>query len=103
MPWKRGNSMVKQDAREWRNSILVPIFKNKGDIQSCTNYRGIQLMSHTMKLWKRVRSVTNVTKDQLCFMSGRSTTEAIFLLRQLMENCREHKKDLHMDQLGEGL
>jgi hypothetical protein len=33
---------------EW--STLVPIFKNKGDIQSCTNYRGIKLMSHTMKL-----------------------------------------------------
>jgi hypothetical protein len=27
---------------EWR-STLVPIFKNKGDIQSCTNYRGIKL------------------------------------------------------------
>ena len=38
---------------EWR-SILVPIFKNKGDVQSCTNYRGIKLMSHTMKLWEKV-------------------------------------------------
>ena len=35
---------------EWRQSILVPIFKNKGDVQSCTNYLGIKLMSHTMKL-----------------------------------------------------
>jgi hypothetical protein len=35
---------------EWRRSILVPIFKNKGDVQSCMNYRGIKLMSHTMKL-----------------------------------------------------
>ena len=34
---------------EWRRSILIPIFKNKGDIQSCTNYRGIKLMSHTIK------------------------------------------------------
>jgi hypothetical protein len=25
---------------EWRWSILVPIFKNKEDVQSCTNYRG---------------------------------------------------------------
>jgi hypothetical protein len=25
---------------KWRRSILVPIFKNKEDIQSCTNYRG---------------------------------------------------------------
>jgi hypothetical protein len=35
---------------EWRRSILVPIFKNMGDVQSCTNYRGIKLMSHTIKL-----------------------------------------------------
>jgi hypothetical protein len=35
---------------EWRRSTLVPIFKNKGDIQICTNYRGIKLMIHTMKL-----------------------------------------------------
>ena len=40
---------------EWR-SILVPIYKNKGDIQSCTNYRGIKLMSHTMKLWESYRA-----------------------------------------------
>jgi hypothetical protein len=26
---------------EWRRSILVPIFKNKRDVQSCTNYRGL--------------------------------------------------------------
>jgi hypothetical protein len=35
---------------EWKRSILIPIFNNKGDIQSCTNYRRIKLMSHTMKL-----------------------------------------------------
>ena len=41
---------------EWRKSILVPIYKNKGDIQSYTNYRGIKLMSHTMKLWESHRA-----------------------------------------------
>ena len=39
---------------EWRDSILIPIFKNKGDVQSCSNYRGIKLISHSMKLWERV-------------------------------------------------
>ncbi|AQK67802.1 Retrovirus-related Pol polyprotein LINE-1 [Zea mays] len=86
---------------EWRRSTLVPIFKNKGDVQSCTNYRGIKLMSHTMKLWERViehrlRKLTSVTQNQFGFMPGRSTMEAIFLLRQLMERFREQKKDLHM-------
>ncbi|XP_047029963.1 uncharacterized protein LOC124637497 [Helicoverpa zea] len=36
--------------QEWCSSSLVPIFKNKGDVQDCGNYRGIKLMSHTMKI-----------------------------------------------------
>ncbi|AQK73740.1 Retrovirus-related Pol polyprotein LINE-1 [Zea mays] len=67
---------------EWRRSTLVPIFKNKGDVQSCTNYRGIKLMSHTMKLWERViehrlRKLTSVTQNQFGFMPGRSTMETL--------------------------
>jgi hypothetical protein len=82
---------------EWR-STLVPIFKNKGDIQSCTNYRGIKPMSHTMKLWERViehRLREMTTMNQFGFMHGRSTMEAIFLMRQVMERYKEQKKDLH--------
>jgi hypothetical protein len=72
---------------EWRRSILVPILKNKRDVQSCTNYHWIKLMSHTIKLWEmiiehRLKGVTNVTENQFGFMSGRSTMEAIFLIKQ---------------------
>jgi Reverse transcriptase (RNA-dependent DNA polymerase) len=85
---------------EWRRTILVPIFKNKGDIQSCTNYRGIKLISHIIELWERViehllRKLTIVSKNQFGFMPERSTVKAIFLIRQLMERHRE-QKDLHM-------
>nr|XP_009769599.1 PREDICTED: uncharacterized protein LOC104220426 [Nicotiana sylvestris] len=37
---------------EWGWSTMVPLYKNKGDIQSCNNYRGIKLLSHTMKVWE---------------------------------------------------
>ncbi|KAK3525556.1 hypothetical protein QTP86_034849 [Hemibagrus guttatus] len=71
---------------EWRRSVLVPIFKNKGDVQSCSNYRGIKLMSHTMKLWERVvearlRKVVEICEQQYSFMPRKSTTDAIFALR----------------------
>nr|GFA95116.1 retrovirus-related Pol polyprotein LINE-1 [Tanacetum cinerariifolium] len=39
---------------EWRLSDVIPIFKNNGDVQVCNNYRGIKLLSHTMKLCERV-------------------------------------------------
>ncbi|KAM2572897.1 hypothetical protein TB1_007460 [Malus domestica] len=76
---------TKKMSNEWRMSTLVPIYKNKGDVQNCMNYRGIKLMSHTMKLWERViehrlRQKTRVSDNQFGFMPGRSTMEAIYLL-----------------------
>ncbi|KAK3516670.1 hypothetical protein QTP70_021990 [Hemibagrus guttatus] len=84
---------------EWR-SMLVPIFKNKGDVQSCSNYRGIKLMSHTMKLWERVvearlRKVVEICEQQYGFMPRKSTTDAIFALRILMEKYRDGQRELH--------
>jgi len=36
--------------QEWRHSTVIPMSKKKGDVQNCNNYRGIKLLSHTMKL-----------------------------------------------------
>ncbi|KAK3545312.1 hypothetical protein QTP70_003656 [Hemibagrus guttatus] len=85
---------------EWRRSVLVPIFKNRGDVQSCSNYRGIKLMSHTMKLWERVvearlRKVVEICEQQYGFMPRKSTTDAIFALRILMEKYRDGQRELH--------
>ena len=51
---------------EWMRSVLVLIFKNKGDLQSGGNYRGMKLMSHTMKLWKRVVEARSRAKVSIC-------------------------------------
>jgi hypothetical protein len=40
---------------EWK-SILVSVFKNKEDIQVCTNYHKIKMMSCTVKLWESYRA-----------------------------------------------
>ena len=84
----------------WRKSILIPIFKNKGDIMNCGNYRGIKLMCHSMKLYERVhenrlRNIVSLSDEQFGFVKGKSTTDDIFALRQLQERYREGQQDLH--------
>ena len=85
---------------ECKDSVLIPIFKNKCDGQSCSNYRSMTLISHTMKLWERIverilRSELKFSNQQYGFMPGKSTTDALFALRVLMEKYREGQKELH--------
>ena len=85
---------------ECRDSMLIPIFKNKGDVQSRSNYRGIKLIGHTMKLWERIierrlRRDLTFNNQQYGFMPGKITTDALFALRVLMEKYREGQKELH--------
>ena len=85
---------------EWTRSVLVPLYKGKGDIKECENYRRIKLMSHTMKLWKRIieariKKEVTIAEEQFGFMPGRSTTNAIFCLRMLLEKWTEGQKAVH--------
>ena len=53
-----------------------------------------------MKLWeriveKRLRSDLKFSNQQYGFMPGKSTTDALFALRVLMEKYREGQKELH--------
>ena len=51
-------------------------------------------MSHTMKIWERIMEVrlgriVEISEEQFGFMPGRSTMDAIFALRQLLEQYHE--------------
>ena len=39
---------------EWQTSVLVPIFKGKGDVRNYSTYREVKLLEHAMKIVERV-------------------------------------------------
>ncbi|KAG5619478.1 hypothetical protein H5410_019302, partial [Solanum commersonii] len=61
---------------EWRWSTMVPLYKNKGDIQNCNNYRGIKLLSHTMKIWERVVEMRTWDRVNARLVVWRQTLES---------------------------
>ena len=73
----------------WKESVLVPIYKGKGDATECDSYRGVKLLEHTMKvvevLEQRLRRVVNISTCQCGFMPGKGTIDAIYIVRRMME------------------
>ena len=87
-------------SEEWRDSVIVPIFKEKDDINNCGNYRCIKMISHTTKSWERIidrrlREETSIGEEQFGFMPVRGRNDAVFAARQVMEKHREMQKELH--------
>ena len=84
---------------EWAESYTIPIYKGKGDVLSCGKYRGVRLLEHGMKLWEkileeRLRGLVKINGCQFAYQEGKSTTDAIFILRQIQEKYMEKKKEL---------
>ena len=76
---------------------LVPVFKGKGDPLNPIFYRGIKLLEHTFKLYKkdmvgRVCEVVNIDKMHNGFMSGSGTVDTVFVLRRLQSQIQSQIK-----------
>ena len=87
--------------KDWSRSWLVNVYKGKGDALECGSYRGIKLVEHAMKILervieRRVRNVVKIDSMQFGFMAGKSTTDAIFNVRQLQEKYLARNKELWM-------
>jgi hypothetical protein len=86
---------------DWRQSVLVPLYKGKGDVRDCGAYRGVKLLEHAMKvvervLLRRLREVVEIDEMQCGFMPGKGTVDALFMARMLQERYGRKKRKLYM-------
>ena len=86
---------------DWQESYIVNLYKGKGDALNRGNYRGLKLIEQTMKVIERVvegliRQRVEIDEMQCGFMSGRGTTDAIFIVLQLQEKHLAANKLLYM-------
>jgi hypothetical protein len=78
--------------QDWCSSVIVPLYKGKGCVKECRNYRAISLLSVPGKVYGKILidKVRNVTTEQMWdvqsgFMSGRGCVDQIFSLRQMVD------------------
>lgn len=67
----------------WRFSFLVPIYKYKGDIQICANYRGMKLTAHTLVKNHMRQFITHLRHNEktMWFCPDSTITDAIQAVR----------------------
>ena len=91
--------------RDWRKSIVVPLYK-RGDKESVGNYRGISLLCSAYKIYaeiirkrmeKEVEERNMVPDSQAGFRKGRSTIDNIFVLNHLIQKAK--RKDRSGDRV----
>ena len=89
--------------QDFKDVLIIPIYKNKGDHKDCGNYRGISLLSVAGKILakvvqNRLSTVAEaaLTESQCGFRRNRSTIDMIFSLRQLQEKAIEQQKEIYI-------
>lgn len=67
----------------------------------CSNFRGIKLLSHVLKLWERIVEtgiwqLVKFSDRQYSFYKGKNTAQPIFCLQMLQEKIMEYQTDFPM-------
>jgi hypothetical protein len=88
---------------EWKEGVIVPLYKGKGSHTVCSNYRPISLLSvpgkvfaHVLLARIRPLMMKHRRPQQSGFTSGRSTMDAILALRLLAELHRAYNRPLYV-------
>ena len=88
-------------SKDLEESLILNLYKGKGEALERGNYRGIKLTDQVMKLLDRVldssiSKMVNRDDMQFGFVPGRGTTDAIFIFCQLQEKYFATKKQLYI-------
>lgn len=93
---------IRQMPEEWLLGTIVPVHK-KGELMSCKNYRPISLLNTAYKVLSHIllnrlkpHVEDKVGDYQAGFRTNRSTTDQIFIMRQILEKCWEESIDIHL-------
>ena len=83
------NGTVKEGCipEDWKSSVVLRIYKAKGDPMECGSYRGSKLLEHAVKVVERtfehrIRQQVEIDDMQFGFTKGKGTTDAIFTARR---------------------
>ena len=89
----------------WKMGLIVKLPK-KGDATNCNNWRGITLLSLTSKVFSRIiherlnKAIdSKIRQEQAGFRSGRSCSDQIFTLRQILKQSKEWNSSLYVNFL----
>jgi len=87
---------------KWNKLIICPIYK-KGEKYECSTHRGISLLNTAYKILAtaintRLKTYAEdlLRQEQNGFRRNRSTTDNIFIMRQLLEKCYEYNIGMHV-------
>ena len=86
---------------QWQEGSLVRIYKGKGKKGKCSNERGITLSSNVGKMFERIMNdrmnvKINITENQAGGQKGRSTTDHILLLKEIIAEGKRRKKPVYL-------
>ena len=82
---------------EWKTSVVFPIFKGKGNVKGCGEYRGVKLQEHAMKVLERVleniiRELVTIDDMQIWLYAGKAQLIRCLFLGECKRSFVEKRK-----------
>ena len=94
-------AMEKTIPEQWQEGSIIRLYKGKGKKGKCSNERGITLSSNVGKMFERIMNdrmneKIHITENQAGGQKGKSTTDHILLLKEIIKEGKRKKKAVYI-------